>query len=84
MGVPDTRLRQAIGRQQGELIRDALGRLPPKQAEVFLLRLMEERSYAEIAAIVGCTESTAYSHYSKGMVRLRTLLETSDCGKDER
>jgi RNA polymerase sigma-70 factor, ECF subfamily len=41
---------------QGELgsrIRDVLAALPPKHREVFVLAVIEEKSYAEIAEIVG-------------------------------
>jgi RNA polymerase sigma factor (sigma-70 family) len=49
---------------------EAIGRLPRKQATAALLRLVEERPYAEIAAAMGCSEATARVH----VMRARTAL----------
>ena len=61
-----------------EAVRDAVGLLPPKQAKAVLLRASEGTSYSAIASILGCSEPTARSHYSKGIGRLREILTKLD------
>ncbi len=53
----------------------ALARLSPKQRAVFLLREWEDRSFAEIALLVGCSESTARVHHTRARERMRAGLE---------
>jgi RNA polymerase sigma factor (sigma-70 family) len=55
-------------------IRDAIAMLPPNQGQAVLLRLMEDFSYQMIAGVLGCSEATARSHFSKGRARLIKLL----------
>lgn len=47
---------------------------PPQRAAV-VLRYYEELSFAEIADILGCAESTARSHVHRALARLRARLE---------
>ncbi len=56
-------------------LRRALDRLSGKQRAVLLLREWEERSFKEIAAIVGCNESTARVHHTRACRRMRSLLD---------
>lgn len=55
-------------------IREAIGMLPPNQGQAVLLRIMEDSPYPMIATILGCSEATARSHFSKGKARLIKLL----------
>jgi RNA polymerase sigma factor (sigma-70 family) len=55
-------------------IREAIGMLPPNQGQAVLLRIMEDAPYYMIAAILGCSEATARSHFSKGRAQLIRLL----------
>ncbi len=59
---------------EGRALRRALGILSGKQRAVLLLREWEERSFREIAAIVGCNESTARVHHTRACRRMRSLL----------
>lgn len=52
--------------------------LPPTQRAAVVLRFAEDRSFAEIAALLGCTESTARSHVHRAVRALRARLEESD------
>jgi RNA polymerase sigma-70 factor, ECF subfamily len=54
-----------------ERIHAALARLRPEHREVLVLRFIENMSYEEIAAIVGCPVGTVRSriHYAKQAVR---------------
>jgi RNA polymerase sigma factor (sigma-70 family) len=55
-------------------IREAIAMLPPNQGQAVLLRLMEDSPYHTIAGVLGCSEATARSHFSKGKARLVKLL----------
>ena len=58
-------------------LRDALVRLlhqlPPRQRAVIVLRYWEQRTEAETAALLGCSEGTVKSAASRGLQRLREL-----------
>ncbi|MGD8293471.1 MAG: sigma-70 family RNA polymerase sigma factor [Desulfobacterales bacterium] len=56
-------------------IRAAISMLPPKQGQAVLLRAIEGSAYNAIADILGCGESTARSHFSKGKARLEKILQ---------
>jgi RNA polymerase sigma factor (sigma-70 family) len=47
--------------------------LPKRQRAAVVARILEDRSYDEVAKIVGCTPVTARSLVSKGLAKLRTL-----------
>ncbi len=55
----------------------AIGQLPRAQAAAVFLKLVEERPHAEIAAILGCSEATARTHFKRGSRRLRARLESN-------
>ena len=61
-------------------MRDALVRLlyqlPPQQRAVIVLRYWEQRTEAETAALLGCSEGTVKSAASRGLRRLRELATT--------
>ena len=58
-------------------LRDALVRLldqlPARQRAVIVLRYWEQRTEAETAALLGCSEGTVKSAASRGLRRLREL-----------
>lgn len=49
-------------------------RLPPKARAVLYLRVIEDSSYAEIGAVLGCREVTARAMVSRARRRLKDLL----------
>ena len=55
-------------------IREAIATLPRNQGQAVLLRIIENAPYGAIAAVLGCSEATARSHFSKGRTRLVELL----------
>jgi RNA polymerase sigma-70 factor (ECF subfamily) len=59
----------------------ALQELPLPYREVVVLRALQELSYREIAAIVGCPESTARSRMDYGLEYLRKYYRRRDGGK---
>jgi sigma-70-like protein len=61
-------------------LRDALVRLlrqlPPRQRAVIVLRYWEQRTEAETAALLGCSEGTVKSAASRGLRQLRDMAGT--------
>jgi RNA polymerase sigma-70 factor (ECF subfamily) len=67
--LPDTELRAAIER--------AIGSLSPRRREVFLLRVVHDLSYKEIAAITGTSTQTVANQLSHALAQLRqTIIDT--------
>ncbi|MDQ7991852.1 MAG: SigE family RNA polymerase sigma factor [Propionicimonas sp.] len=52
--------------------------LPPLQRAAVVLRFYEDRSFAEIAGILGCQEATARSHVHRALAALRVRLGGGD------
>ena len=61
---------EADVRSQRARVLEAIGHLSKRQAAAMLLRFVEERSYAEIAGAMGCSETTARIH----VMRARDVL----------
>ncbi len=57
------------------VVRQAVAMLPPKQGHAVLLRVIENLSYHAIGGILGCSEATARSHFSKGKARFIKIIE---------
>ena len=55
--------------------RALLDGLPPEQADAVGARILDDRSYPEIAAELGCSEAVVRQRVSRGLSRLRTALD---------
>jgi RNA polymerase sigma-70 factor, ECF subfamily len=55
-------------------VADALNRLSPALRTVFVLKMVEERTHAEIAALLGISAGTSEVRLSRAVAQLRSLL----------
>jgi RNA polymerase sigma factor (sigma-70 family) len=62
-------------RQQCEILLDAINSMPKKYARVFLLRKIDELSYADIALRLGISEKTVQRHLVEAMLHCRQCME---------
>jgi RNA polymerase sigma-70 factor (ECF subfamily) len=67
-----------LERERGRQVRAALLELPPKLREAVLLRFDHGLDYAEIAAIVGCSEGTLRNRVFHALRRLRSGLAAEE------
>jgi RNA polymerase sigma-70 factor, ECF subfamily len=70
---PDARAAQ---QEEGELVRQALGRLPEIYRTVIVLRHYEDMKLAKIAEILEIPEGTVNSRMAEALARLSRMLET--------
>lgn len=59
---------------QGQTVWAAVGALPPRQRVAVVHRHVFDRSYAEIADLMACTEQTARANVSLGVRALREMM----------
>lgn len=67
--------------ERRRLLREALGKLPPRDVEILLLKYTENWSYHEIAAKLGITHSAVETRLHRARARLRSelaVLEVSE------
>jgi RNA polymerase sigma-70 factor (ECF subfamily) len=70
--LPDAALAQS---QLIAVIEEAMGKLPARQREAFLLRYWEEMDTAETAAVMGCSEGSVKTHCSRATHALSAILK---------
>jgi RNA polymerase sigma factor (sigma-70 family) len=62
------------GRDLRAAVLEAIGRLPRRQAAAVLLHVVDERSYEEVAGMMGCSESTVRVSIMRGRKALAGAL----------
>jgi RNA polymerase sigma-70 factor, ECF subfamily len=58
-----------------EQLTSALRALPPEQRAVIMLKIYRNRTFKQIAELMGLSQNTAASRYRYGIHRLHTLLQ---------
>jgi RNA polymerase sigma-70 factor (ECF subfamily) len=61
-------------------VREALDALGPADREVLVLRHLEGRSFAEVAAALGITENAAKVRHFRALGRMRNLMDDGSPG----
>jgi RNA polymerase sigma-70 factor (ECF subfamily) len=64
----------------GGQVREALSALPQDQRKAVTLRVIDGRSYREVAEELECTEPTARARVSRGLKQIATRLEADEAG----
>lgn len=63
-----------LAKEQRQLVREAVGSLPPRDAELLLLKYSEDWSYRELAEHLGVTTSTVESRLHRAREKMRQAL----------
>jgi RNA polymerase sigma-70 factor (ECF subfamily) len=66
---------QRYGDEVASALRKALAALPPTQREVVVLRLIEGRQFAEIAARVSASEAACKMRFLRGLASVKQVFE---------
>jgi len=82
-GAPDAQA-ELERAQARALTRRAVLELPPRQRDVFTLRVDGELPFAEVAEALGITEGNAKTHFHYAVKRLRELVQPQLSPKEDR
>lgn len=63
------------GREQYDVLAQALRTLPPRQREAFTLRVLQDLDGATTARAMGCSEGAVKTHLARARDALKTLME---------
>jgi RNA polymerase sigma-70 factor (ECF subfamily) len=76
-GVGSSPEAEASGRELGNLLRVVIGELPPRSAEMFTLRYLEDLGNREIAALMGTSQAVVAVtlHHARSRLKKRLITE---------
>ena len=69
------------GTAVADALRTAIGALPPEQRSVVVMKILEGRRFAEIAAKLGSTEGACKMRFSRAIRTLRARLNDEGLGR---
>ncbi len=78
VAVPETGVDPYVGVDEHDRLRRAVGTLPPRQRAVVVLRVWEELSVADTAALLGISEGGVKSQLSRALGSLRIAMEQAE------
>lgn len=67
-------LQRLLEGERARLLREAVGRMPEQMRACVMLRVGQDRSYREIAALLGLAQGTVKAHLHQARERLRKTL----------
>lgn len=70
----DNPLEVLIGQEAVDELETALRKLPERQLQAFMLRNFENLDVNATARVMGCSDGSVKTHYSRALARLRQLL----------
>jgi RNA polymerase sigma-70 factor (sigma-E family) len=68
---------------QRHAVQAALGSLPPRTRAVVVLRYLDDLPEAQVAAALGCSIGNVKSHASRGLARLRAVLDPATLARTD-
>lgn len=81
---PRSPLEWLLQREREQLVRTALTRLPPKDAEILMLKYSENWNYRQISEHLGLSHSAVEGRLHRARQRLRTQLTSMNYDETER
>ncbi len=75
IGHSETRATELQQEEDEELLAIAMSRLPEEKREVLLLSKYQEKKYAEIGELLGCTEGTVKVKVFRALQDLKTIYQ---------
>lgn len=76
--VPDVAATAGTGFEERDQLRTALGRMPPQQRAIVVLRYWDDLSIAEVADLLDISQGAVKSQASRGLAALRVQLTAID------
>jgi RNA polymerase sigma-70 factor (ECF subfamily) len=69
---------RVLRRERGARVREAIGRLPPKQRATLVLRIYQELSHEEIADVLGSSVGAVKANFFHALGNLKKLLANEE------
>lgn len=70
-----------IDKEQRQLIKEAIERLPPRRRQILLLCKLEEKSYQEVAQLMGISVSTVSNQLVNAVKEIKNYIIRTTCGE---